>query len=639
VISNAPPTVSITSPANNAVFTAPANITINATASDTDGTISKVEFYQGTTLLNTDTATPFTYTWNSVAAGTYSLTAKATDNNTAVTTSSAITVISNAPPTVSITSPANNAVFTAPANITINATASDTDGTISKVEFYQGATLLNTDTAAPFTYTWNSVAAGTYSLTAKATDNNTAVTTSGAITVISNAPPTVSITSPANNAVFTAPANITINATASDTDGTISKVEFYQGTTLLNTDTATPFTYTWNSVAAGTYSLTAKATDNNTAVTTSSAINVTVNPACSPPTGLIISEFRFRGANGSTDEFLELYNNSDQNITVCTADGSAGWAMVAADGVMRFVLPSGLLIPARAHYLAVGPGYSLSSYGGSATGNLSYTTEISDNTGVALFKTANSINFTTSNRLDAVGFSTANSLYREGTGLSTIGTNNGQISFLRKLNTGVSQDTGDNLADFTFVAVDGAVYGTVQSILGAPGPENLSSPIQRNATVLISLIDPAVAASVTPNRVRDTSAVGPNAAVGTLSIRRTITNNTGGNVTRLRFRVIDITTLYTPGYVLGGSQADMRVLNSNDITVVITGGSSVIARGTTVETPPTQAFGGGLNSSLNVGIITLAQPLGAGQSISVQWLLGVQQSGSFRFFVNVEALP
>jgi hypothetical protein len=548
-------------------------------------------------------------------------------------------VISNAPPTVSITSPANNAVFTAPASITINATANDTDGTISKVEFYQGTTLLNTDTATPFTYTWNSVAAGTYSLTAKATDNNTAVTTSSAITVISNAPPTVSITSPANNAVFTAPASITINATASDTDGTISKVEFYQGTTLLNTDTAAPFTYTWNNVAAGTYSLTAKATDNNTAVTPSSAINVTVNPACSPPTGLIISEFRFRGANGSTDEFLELYNNSDQNITVCTADGSTGWAMVAADAVVRFVLPSGLFIPARAHYLAIGPGYSLSSYGGSATGNLSYTTEISDNTGVALFKTANSLNFTTANRLDAVGFSSANSLYRESTGLSSIGTNNGQMSFLRKLNAGVSQDTGDNVADFTFVAADGAVYGTVQSILGAPGPENLSSPIQRNATVLISLIDPAVAASVAPNRVRDTSAVGPNAAVGTLSMRRTITNNTGGSVTRLRFRVVDITTLYTPGYVLGGSQADMRVLSSNDLTVVITGGSSVIARGTTVETPPSQVNGGGLNSSLNVGIITLAQPLGAGQSISVQWLLGVQQSGSFRFFVNVEALP
>jgi uncharacterized protein YfaS (alpha-2-macroglobulin family) len=230
---NLPPTVSITSPANNTVFTASASITIEATATDADGTISKVEFYEGSNLLNTDTTPPFSYTWPSVPAGTYSLTAKATDNNNAATTSGAMTVISNAPPTVSITTPANNSVFTAPASIPIEATASDPDGSISKVEFYEGTTLLNTDTSPPFSYTWPSVGQGTYSLTAKATDNRNAVMSSSPITVISNAPPTVSITSPANNATFTAPANITIHATASDPDGSISKVEFYQGTTLL----------------------------------------------------------------------------------------------------------------------------------------------------------------------------------------------------------------------------------------------------------------------------------------------------------------------------------------------------------------------------------------------------------------------
>ena len=275
VISNAAPTVSISSPANNTVSNAPANFTINATASDSDGSISKVEFFQGTTLLNTDTAAPFSFAWTNVAAGTYSLTAKATDNNNAVTTSSAITVISNAAPSVSITSPPNAAIFTAPASITINASASDSDGSISKVEFFQGTTLLNTDTAAPFSFNWTNVAAGIYSLTAKATDNNNAVTTSSAISVTSNAPPAVSITSPANNAIFAAPANITINATASDADGTISVVEFYQGTTLIGTDTVSPFSVTWNNVVAGSYLLTARATDNRGAITTSALVAVT----------------------------------------------------------------------------------------------------------------------------------------------------------------------------------------------------------------------------------------------------------------------------------------------------------------------------------------------------------------------------
>ncbi|HEU4932460.1 MAG TPA: Ig-like domain-containing protein, partial [Pyrinomonadaceae bacterium] len=165
----------------------------------------------------------------------------------------------NAAPVVSITSPSNNAVFTAPASITIDASASDPDGTISKVEFYQGTTLLNTDTVAPYSFAWNNVTAGTYSLTAKATDNNGAVTPSNAITVISNAAPAVAITSPLNNAVFNPPANILINVSASDPDGTISKVEFFQGTTLLNTDTVAPYSFAWNNVTAGTYSLTAKA--------------------------------------------------------------------------------------------------------------------------------------------------------------------------------------------------------------------------------------------------------------------------------------------------------------------------------------------------------------------------------------------
>jgi hypothetical protein len=176
--------VSITSPANNAVFTAPANITINATATDPDGSISKVEFYQGTTLLNTDTTPPFTYTWPSVAYGTYSLTAKATDNNNAVTTSSGVTVISNALPTVSITSPANNAMIAAQSNITIDASASDLDGSISSVEFYQGATLLGVaDTSPPFSFPWNAVASGSYLLTARATDNRGAITVSAVVPV------------------------------------------------------------------------------------------------------------------------------------------------------------------------------------------------------------------------------------------------------------------------------------------------------------------------------------------------------------------------------------------------------------------------------------------------------------------------
>jgi RHS repeat-associated protein len=357
-------------------------------------------------------------------------------------------------------------------------------------------------------------------------------------------------------------------------------------------------------------------------------------PTCTPPSGLIISEFRLRGANGVNDEFIEFYNNTDQNMTVCTADGSDGWALVSSDGLVRFVIPANTVIPARGHYLAIGSGYSLIGY---AAGDLQYFPDTPDNLGLALFNTASATNFTVSNRLDAVGFTTtANGLYREGNGLAPLMTTNGQYSFVRKMTSGFPQDTGNNAADFSFVATDGGNYGVV-AILGAPGPEGLSSPLQLNAQLPATVIDPAVGVTVAPNRVRDTTAIGPNAAAGTLTIRRTITNNTSGAVTRLRVRIVDITTLNTPGYVPGGTQSDARALSSNDTTVALSNGTQVLVRGTTVEAPPQQQNGGGLNSSLGVFAYSLSQPLAPGASTNIQFVLGVQQSGTFRFFVNIEA--
>ncbi|QEC43937.1 DUF7594 domain-containing protein [Pseudobacter ginsenosidimutans] len=101
-----------------------------------------------------------------------------------------------------------------------------------------------------------------------------------------NQPPVVSISSPSNNASFAAPANITINATADDSDGSVSNVEFFNGATKLGEATSSPYTYTWNNVAAGSYVLTAKATDNGNAVTTSTAVNISVTPppGCDPVT-------------------------------------------------------------------------------------------------------------------------------------------------------------------------------------------------------------------------------------------------------------------------------------------------------------------------------------------------------------------
>lgn len=185
----------------------------------------------------------------------------------------------NMSPTVSITSPTNNASFTAGADITIDASASDTDGTITKVEFFQGTIKLGEDLTSPYSFVWNNVSAGNYSLNAKATDNRGGSGVSSAVNInvsSPNIPPAVSITSPTANMTFVAPATVVIDASASDSDGTITVVEFFQGTTLLGEDTTSPFSFTWANVSPGIYSLAAKATDNLNATTTSSPVDISV---------------------------------------------------------------------------------------------------------------------------------------------------------------------------------------------------------------------------------------------------------------------------------------------------------------------------------------------------------------------------
>jgi hypothetical protein len=182
-------------------------------------------------------------------------------------------------PTVALTQPNNGATFTPPASVTLAATASDADGSVAKVEFFNGSTKLGEDTTAPYDFTWSGVAAGTYTLTARATDDLGGATTSAASTITvsaGNIAPTASITSPADGAVFAWKPTITVTATASDSDGNVTKVEFRDGTILLGQDTSAPYSFTWKNVPPGSHVLTARATDNAGAATTSSPIRITV---------------------------------------------------------------------------------------------------------------------------------------------------------------------------------------------------------------------------------------------------------------------------------------------------------------------------------------------------------------------------
>jgi hypothetical protein len=213
---------------------------------------------------------------------------------------------------------------------------------------------------------------------------------------------------------------------------------------------------------------------------------------------------------------------------------------------------------------------------------------------------------------------------------------------VRKFASGRPVDTNDNAADFQLVSTGGGTIGAAQSILGAPGPENLYGPAERNARFKSSFVGPCTGQSTDPDstcarvRIQTSDPLEPNDPQGTLLIRRRWTNRTGAAVTHLRFRVADVTTLNSPGYAPGNAQADLRVLDSANRTV---GAGTLALKGAAVEdAPPLQAAGGGLNASLRVGDVTLSSPLAHGDSINVEFRLGVFQPGTFRFVVNVETV-
>ncbi len=215
----------------------------------------------------------------------------------------------NVPPTVSITAPVTAANYLVGDAIAIAAAAADTDGTIDSVGFFMDGIKIGTDVSSPYTFTVVSTL-GTHTLTAVATDNNGAYTTSAAviITVLntgSNLPPTVSITAPLTAATFTTGATVAIAATAADADGTVSSVQFFVDGVSIGTSVSSPYTSTVVSTV-GTHTLTAIATDNGGAHTTSAAVTIIVSDTTTGIADL-----------GSSGQLLNVYPNpADDFITI-----------------------------------------------------------------------------------------------------------------------------------------------------------------------------------------------------------------------------------------------------------------------------------------------------------------------------------
>ena len=293
------PSISLANPASATTIYANKKFYLSATASDIDTTITNVQYYvDGNAYGSPVTTSPYTllYTPNNAAVGTHAITAKATDGFNLTTTSAAVnlTVAADAAPAVTLTAPTSGNTSWATDAVTFTATATSVDTTIASVQFYvDGNAVGSPITSSPYTYSYTGVA-GTHTVTAKSTDGFGVVGTSAGTTITVNAlqNPVVAVTAPTAGTIYQPVSqgvtpNVTLTASASSADATISSVQFYvNGTAVGSPITSAPFTYTWastyNAGTNGVVPVTVVATDSRGNSSTSAAVNITiVNPNAS----------------------------------------------------------------------------------------------------------------------------------------------------------------------------------------------------------------------------------------------------------------------------------------------------------------------------------------------------------------------
>ena len=236
--------------------------------------------------------------------------------------------IPNQPPFVSISSPTKNTGYIAPATITIEANATDSDGIITKVEFYNGQVRLGEVTNAPYLFKWKNVPEGNYLITAVATDNNNARTVSSPVTIVvnksasrNNQSPIVRIKSPDKGKIFKKNETIILEAEASDPDGTISKIEFMIGDKVVAVLTEAPWTFDWQNADTGQFFVTVIATDNLGAVSQSSEVDFTVYEEKNP--GLTMLNLYPNPNDGHFKVEMAKEIDSERLFTVYSLSGQA----------------------------------------------------------------------------------------------------------------------------------------------------------------------------------------------------------------------------------------------------------------------------------------------------------------------------
>ncbi|USH04317.1 chitinase [Grimontia kaedaensis] len=400
--SNEPPVIDLTSPLNNSNFVTGDVITLSATASDSDGSVSDVEFFIGANSVGVVTAPPFSLEWVA-EQGQTTVRAVVTDNEGANSEQSAsITVedpVFGIPPTAQLTNPTASSQLKADETVALTVTAEDSDGAVTLVEFYVDNKLVGSDDVAPFETPWLATE-GNHSFNAKVTDNDGLQAWAGEVSVkvagntvgggcagvptysagtsyavgdivqnsnykyqcdvagwcssdaawayepntgahwqdawtelgICAIVPTVTFTSPSDNATLLAGEMVSLAVDAVDSDGSVTGVEFFSAGQSIAVDNTAPYAVDWAVTGVGEVSISAVATDNEG--NTGNA-GILVNVSDQPLVASLTSPAAGSSIGLGKAVFLEA-EASALNGTITRVDFVVDGAIVATDSTAPY---------------------------------------------------------------------------------------------------------------------------------------------------------------------------------------------------------------------------------------------------------------------------------------------------------------
>jgi hypothetical protein len=227
-----------------------------------------VEFFNGNTLLGTDTTAPYSFAWTNAPLGSSTLTAKATDDKGTVIVSApvAINVVAIVPievviPEVLIVTPINNQEFDANVSVELMVMFQGSAESVKKVEYYSGSQFIGTSTISPFGLTWISPSSAQHTITAKAIGedpNKFKISESVSILVKEKIQTIFQIIDPIKDATFIQGENITIRVQIPENSNPINRVDYFRGNIRIGSSTSAPYDYIWRNTRQGDYELSAQ---------------------------------------------------------------------------------------------------------------------------------------------------------------------------------------------------------------------------------------------------------------------------------------------------------------------------------------------------------------------------------------------